>query len=739
MRIPLDYYRILGLPTQATPDQVQQAHDDRVLQQPRREYSEPAIAARRELLDEAYEVLSDAETRSKYDTRFLQQSATLPRATQLRPGEGRDAQDPPAPQTPHITIEDGQLIGALLLLQELGEYEQVLKLGAEYLAKSKSRAVGSTDLDLISADIALTVALADLELGREQWQQSHYESAAASLEAGQDLLLREGLFAGVRGEIRSDLYRLRPYRVLELLAHPLENSAQRQKGLQILRDMLQERHGIDGQGDDQSGLSVDDFLRFVQQLRDYLTVAEQHELFETEARRPSAVASYLAVYALMARGFAEHQPALVRRAKILLSSLSQRQDVHLEQSVCALMLGQTEEASRTLELSQEFEPLAYIREHSQGSPDLLPGLCLYAERWLKEEVFPNFRDLKDRGATLKDYFADPQVQTYLESLPAELPSDEWVPMSDKNVAIAPRAHGFVNEERPTAATLGSPNGYRAATATLDPPAPRDRHPRRQATTLAAGAAAGAGIATFGSSTPDPGAEATNSGGRRRRPRRRRGEGAVVPVGRSRSGGGRPGRSLKLGRLLLLIGGGLLALWLCFALLSQALAWVSTWGKDQLEDNQPAISLNEPVLSLPPSVKSVNSPDKISAAGVLTDPVAQQVLNLWLATKVEAFGKDHAVDKLENVLTGDALTWWKGEGDLSEQDGITIQYEHKLQIDGVEPGATEQQAEVLATVTEIAKYYQGDEVINVRDDRDLKMRYSLVNEEGSWKIESMATQ
>ena len=143
-----------------------------------------------------------------------------------------------------------------------------------------------------------------------------------------------------------------------------------------------------------------------------MTAAEQQEIFEAEASRPSAVATYLAVYALLARGFSFHQPALVRRAKHLLQRVGTRQDVHLEQAVCALLLGQAEEAGHALELSQEYEPLAFIREHSQGSPDLLPGLCLYAERWLREEVFSHFRDLTNQQTALKDYFADPQVQSF---------------------------------------------------------------------------------------------------------------------------------------------------------------------------------------------------------------------------------------------------------------------------------------------------------------------------------------
>jgi hypothetical protein len=114
----------------------------------------------------------------------------------------------------------------LLILQELGEYELVLKLGQPYLGTRDSISLDKGrlgDPQLVRPDIVLTLALACLELGREQWQQGQYENAATSLETGQELLLREGLFPSVRGEIQADLYKLRPYRILELLALPEEN------------------------------------------------------------------------------------------------------------------------------------------------------------------------------------------------------------------------------------------------------------------------------------------------------------------------------------------------------------------------------------------------------------------------------------------------------------------------------------------------------------------------------------
>ncbi|WP_168186412.1 J domain-containing protein, partial [Hydrocoleum sp. CS-953] len=85
MRIPLDYYRILGLPIQATAEQLRQAHRDRTQQFPRREYSEATIVARKQLIDEAYAVLSDLEQRQTYDGSFLAKTYEPEKVEELSP------------------------------------------------------------------------------------------------------------------------------------------------------------------------------------------------------------------------------------------------------------------------------------------------------------------------------------------------------------------------------------------------------------------------------------------------------------------------------------------------------------------------------------------------------------------------------------------------------------------------------------------------------------------------------
>ncbi|MEB3292984.1 MAG: IMS domain-containing protein, partial [Synechococcales bacterium] len=747
MRIPLDYYRILGLPVQAPAEQLKQAHQDRTLQMPRREYSDAAIASRKALLDEAYGILCDPAQRQAYDVRFL---TVYDPELSLGTGEGARLDTKPDltvdTQAPHIDIAEPNLIGALLILQELGEYELVLKVGRPYLSSGNARlqsgqpqssqtksgqakngqiSAQPIDAKMVLGDIVLTIALACLELGREQWHQGQYEAAAEALETGQELLLREGLFAGVRSEIQADLLRLRPYRILELIELPESQPLERKKGLQLLQAMLQERGGIDGDGNDQSGLSMDNFLHFIQQLRNSLTAEEQQGLFEEETHRPSAVGTYLAVYALLARGFAEKQPALVHRAKHLLVKLSGRQDVHLEQSICALLLGQTEEASRVLEMSQEHEPLAFIREHSQGSPDLLPGLCLYAERWLQDEVFPHFRDLAARRVALKDYFADEQVQAYLEELPMGVEdgattwasngtwiSQETLDSTDLTLArtglreprgtrttaesqvsqrsTAPRSTAITGSTRSrdsgdlerAGKGKGKPEkATRNATKTMADVSLATRTPLNEAVrelpqdthssaedaialnpVTTALAVSGAATAHALATVPTDGKRSQRAG-TPPRPGKPRSP-AAKGAGMRRSGQSRTAFPVWLPYLLGLIGVTMLG-----------------FGITRL---LPRNSSSQPIAAV--SASPTGSPSPTLATGIqgdLSNESAKQVIELWFAAKKAAMGAGYASEQLDLVLVDPKLSEWKNESANAQRDGAYVEYEHAVQVDKVE--------------------------------------------------------
>lgn len=757
MRIPLDYYRILGLPIQATAEQLKQAHRDRTLQLPRREYSEIAIESRKSLIDEAYALLSDTDQRQVYDAQFLARTYT-PTALESYNAQEKDKVaadwDPqlgeetlrslasdntpvatPEPYTPTIEVDDPQFVGALLILLELGEYELVIRLGRPFVTN------GTADVangkygapKSVKEDIVLTLALACLELGREQWQQSQYENAAESLETGQELLMRENCFPTIRSELQSDLYKLRPYRILELVARPLEQTTERRQGIKLLKSMLQDRGGIDGVEDDLSGLSTDDFLRFIQQLRGYLTAGEQQEIFEAEARRPSAVATYLAVYALLARGFAFHQPALVRRAKQLLQRVGARQDVHLEQAVCSLLLGQAEEAGRALELSQEYEPLAFIREHSQGSPDLLPGLCLYAERWLREEVFTHFRDLVDRQTALKDYFANPQVQSFLETMPVA-PSSETPLSYRRSVPEAPTPKTVPFATEPMSPPLQSPiaPAYTAETTTssggatteyLNKPEPEKAGSEDVGLSVAERVSQ---LSPDGKLQPS-GKNTTVSMGMMQNGHRP--SAAVAPP--EASPVKRSPRSPKWGRLAGVVIVVLLAMGTLGFVTIRTLSWMGAMlSGPRIQKPALDIGLVEPPISIP-------TPPPPEAQISISD-IAERTITSWLAAKREALGPDHNAADLENALVDPALTQWRNRANGSARENWYYTYEHSVDVLSVEPDdPSADELTVEAQVKEVADFYElGTRNAANSYDATVNMRYILIRQDGNWYVKDM---
>ncbi|MBF1988195.1 IMS domain-containing protein [Fischerella thermalis] len=755
MRIPLDYYRILGLPLAASEEQLRQAYSDRRQQLPRREYSQVAINSRKRLIEEAYVVLSDPKERRAYDQLYLAHAYGSERENNPTVAVENRAADSDSIESQGLSIEinPDELAGALLILQELGEYELVLKLGHPYLTNNNSTGVqaGKTsetsdfsDTDPQRADVVLTVALACLELGREEWQQGHYENAAASLETGDQLLAHFGLFPKVQAEIQADLYRLRPYRILELLALPLEKTAERKQGLQLLQDILGDRGGIDGTGNDYSGLNIDDFLRFIQQLRNHLTVAEQHQLFEAESRRPSAVAIYLAVYALIARGFSQRQPALIQQAKQMLIRLGKRQDVHLEQSLCALMLGQTEEATRALELSQEYEALAFIREHSQNSPDLLPGLCLYGEHWLQNDVFPNFRDLAKQQASLKDYFADRRVQTYLEQLPTQ-PETNY--------------EGSITNQPSHSPTQINPKSYRSNPNVVYGQFPNIRTHSSSSSPTSPTHSPNEGTGPEMSVTPVSGVERVSrsnnyymNGSARggvpsqaQTPRRCKSSPSAYSRGHNREqrppAAARRRRSASRGgnakmRLLWVLGTTLASLFVLWLAISTTVKFVHNALRPAptLQDPQLSIQINEPPLTIPERNSKPQFP-----TGNLTEATAEELIQTWLATKSAALGPNHEIDILENILTGSALTQWRLIARQDKADNRYRKYEHSLKIESLEIAPTDQEhAAVQASVTEATSFYENGLLNQQKSSKEtVRVRYNLVRKPDGWRIREIS--
>jgi hypothetical protein len=772
VRIPLDYYRILGVPIQATEEQLKQAYQDRSQQLPRREYSEAAIAARNQLLELAYQVLSSPEKRGEYDARFLQTGyASIPELELTEffaPQELSNYNSEPAVTSTVIEIDPDLFVGALLIFQELGEYELILRLGHHHLNSpeilaSEKYSKNQTNQG-VREDLILTIALAYLELGREQWQQGEYENAAISGQMGLNLLIEKNLFSSIQAVMEGDLYRLRPYRILELLAQ--DKNDQRLKGLQLLREMLEERQGIEGKGEDGSGLSFDHFLRYIQQLRGYLTVTEQQELFTQEAKRPSPVAAYLAVYTLLARGFAQKQPHLIVEAQQILQFLSKKQDVYWEQAVSSLLLGQTQQANYALGYSQEKETVELIRQYSQNSPDLLPGLCFYGEKWLQKEVLPQFKDLANCKLTLKEYFGDRQVQSYLEQL--SLPSSKQHQVSSASVKSP--ATTKTKSKRNNLFAWGKKPIAEASTTTVSS---YTSVPEKELVGVGVGqnASATSTIAsnnnwnTVSFSQGNQRASTANYGQletkksyhpsyvpSQKRPLKSPSPSGIKQVKRQRKGHLRHSSKRKnpylflVQRLLFLLGLIFGVGTLGFVLTKYLLEGPTI---QLAEGEQLMIALNEsPIKQLTITPKETETkevvanppqPAKPKTNSTLTQELAQQVVQKWLDAKSQAFGNQHQVDSLKAILSEPLLSQWRDRAVKYQQTSSYRKYQHTLEIRSVTQDKQNQnKAAIEAQVREIAQHYQGTQLDqNQSYDDNLLVRYELIRQGQQWLIQKIA--
>ncbi|MCS7032025.1 MAG: ARC6/PARC6 family protein [Gloeomargarita sp. SKYG116] len=405
VRVALDCYRILGVPAQTAVEDIRPFISQRLQSGIRSDYSSLAVAARRKLIERAYQTIIESATTAEQSSEN----------TEMR-------------VSPVVWVEGEDLPGALALWLEWGEYEQILKTGQAACQNGIPPNVYS--------DTVLTMVLAYLELGREQWQQQNYQRAGVYLEQGLALLQSTGgLFPHLEQELRIDLARLRPYRILELVALPLEDEPGRRAGLTLLRQMLDERGGIEGTGDAAAGLGVEEGLRFLQQLRPYMTLVEQYEHFGREARRPSAVGAYLAAQAALGLGVMQHQPQRIREAEGWLRFLHRSQPVPLELAITTLLLGQTEAALAFWQQHVNSGSVeAQVLSIRRTTPDELVALYRYAQIWLHREILPFARDVTAAALSIQSYFDDPQVVALLDRWQAP----ETPPATTTPVFSAPR-------------------------------------------------------------------------------------------------------------------------------------------------------------------------------------------------------------------------------------------------------------------------------------------------------------
>ena len=386
MELPLDHFRLLGVSPVATEELVLRTLSQRLDRPPEGGFTTDALECRAELLRGSADLLCDSERREEYECLLTQLNA-----------EGPDT-------LPALEVPSSQEVGGLILLMEAGQAAEAFEGARQALQPPQAPALDSNR----EADLSLLAAISAQKAGQERCRDRRFESAAQILHNGIQLLQRMGQQHEQRVRLESDLNALLPYRILDLISRDLAESGSREFGRDLLDQLVQRRGGLDGDQDPE--FPQDSFQSFFQQIRGFLTVQEQIDLFLQWGENGSVTAEFLSAYALTASGFAQRKPERISSA---LERLQAMRDVGVDAEMACLhlLLGQTDEAAVCFERGSDAALKAWAKE--QGS-DPLAGLCVYCSDWLKRQVLPCYRDL-EADPDLEAYFADRDVQAFIES------------------------------------------------------------------------------------------------------------------------------------------------------------------------------------------------------------------------------------------------------------------------------------------------------------------------------------
>lgn len=409
MELPIDHFRLLGVSPAIDAQSVLRTLEQRLDRPPQDGFTEEALEARAQLLRESADLLSDDRRRQRYE-------AELTAVIEGDPGV-----------IPALVIPSSREVGGLILLWEAGQGLQAFELASRSLQPPRAPALGSGR----ESDLALVAGLACRQAAEEDQQERQYERAAEVLLKGQQLLQRMGQHAALRQALARERDALLPYRVLQLLSRPAVQ--ERREGLALLDRLVERRQGLDGDADPDFARPA--FEAFLSQIRPYLTVQEQIDLFERWALEGSRRASVLAAMALAASGFAQRKPQRIADAATRLRTLDPEGLVR-PVACLTLLLGQVEEA-QALFLSRpasagpsDADPSSAgklsatpLTPPEAAGPDDQAGdsatvsplaeLCLTCAGWLQSEVLPGYRDVEIE-ADLEAWFADRDVQDYID-------------------------------------------------------------------------------------------------------------------------------------------------------------------------------------------------------------------------------------------------------------------------------------------------------------------------------------
>ena len=394
VELPIDHFRLLGVSPSAETESVLRTLQLRLDRCPDQGFTHEVLMQRAELLRLSADLLSDSARRQEYESTLLKL--------------GRDHPE----ETAGLEMPSSREVAGLMLLWEAHAPHETFQLTRQVLQPPQAPALGSGR----ESDLALLAALSCRDAARQDQDQRRYESSAGLLTEGLQLLQRMGKLPDHRQRLQTDLEQLTPYRILDLLSRDLAEQTARQEGLVMLETFVQDRGGLEGGAAEltTAGMDQGSFELFFQQIRRFLTVQEQVDLYGRWERFGSSDASFLSVMALAAAGFSQRKPERIQDARGKLQALVLvGLDLNPLLGCMDLLLGDVDRALEHVHASPDADLQEWLANHPS---DDLAALFDYCRSWLGRDVLPGYRDVDAQVVDLEAWFADRDVQAYVERL-----------------------------------------------------------------------------------------------------------------------------------------------------------------------------------------------------------------------------------------------------------------------------------------------------------------------------------
>jgi len=385
LELPLDHFRLIGVSPSATSEEILRAFQLRLDKTPEDGFTFEVLTQRSELLRLTADLLTNPEDRKQYEDLVLKGSSGLDFASNRE-------------------------VAGLILLWESGSPKEAFKLARKALQPPQTPALGSSR----EADLTLLAALASRDAAIKEQDQRCYANAADFLQEGIQILQRMGKLGELRKNLEDYLSALLPYRILDYLSRDLIDNETHTKGIGMLLNYINKRGGLEGKNNSENEKTLDqrNFEVFFQQVKSFLTVNEQINLFLNLYKKGSSEAGSLAFLALIAEGYAKKKPENLFEALKIIKNLNLPELDTMPILGCLdLLLANIESAENRFLVSSDENLKEWLNSYEGGKLD---AICVYCKNWLENDVLKGFRDIQIDEVDLDSWFEDKGVKDFIE-------------------------------------------------------------------------------------------------------------------------------------------------------------------------------------------------------------------------------------------------------------------------------------------------------------------------------------